>query len=218
MKTDKKTYHEEQEALKKDAPTLFSLDKADGITVPDCYFEILEEQIEQQALPLQDGFEAPQGSLERLENAILHHTTGTQPAAVSKEFDAPNDRYFDRLEDAVLSQTSRADDATAVNTGKVRVLRMVSRFAIGVAAAVLIWLVAAPLLESEKTECKTFSCLLKETELSDEELLMLYDDGIVNELLPEEEGFEYMITEDEAMDYLLESELELNELLENETL
>lgn len=218
MKTDKPTYHQEQEVLKKDAPSLFSLDKTEGFTVPEGYFENLAGQLRRQALPLSDGFEAPEHSLKKLENAIFSKTTAAGASSESDGFNIPDAGFPDRLEEAILLQTTQAGDTVEVPAGKGRVLKLVSRFAIAAAAAVFIWLVATPLFQPEKVHCKTFSCLLKETELTNEELLMLYDEEVVNELLPDHEGFEQMISEDEAMEYLLDAELELNDLLENETL
>jgi hypothetical protein len=214
MSANAETYREEEERLSKVAPVLFKLKKNEGWSTPADYFEELERQVLQQQFPADDGFTTPEGYEKSLEEKLLQ-ITDTVPAA-SSGFRAPDENYFDSLESRILAETT----ARANAEGETKVRPLFRRFVIATAAAAaILFFVFGPFEFTQQKECKTFSCLLEEAQLTEEELLLLYEDELIEELLPEETSFEEVIDDDEAvLDYLMKSDLEVYELYDDETL
>jgi hypothetical protein len=165
--------------------------REDNFLVHADYFSDLEQQIVGQTYP-SDGFNIPAGYFEDLQDSLLEETN---------EFEVPAS-YFDQLETKITAAT----DTSKIITFK--------RVAFWLSAACVVGAIFLYRSFSAKEECKTFACLLQESEFTEEDILLLYDSHIVEEFLEEDSQ---MDKESEAyMDYLMDSEYAIENLLEDE--
>lgn len=214
-------YQQEQEELRKEAPTLFSIAKANVFGVPEGYFDLLREENAVLSKASSDkrndsaGFDVPSSYFEQ-EAAHLLDITESK----STMHDAPDTEnqflipqgYFIALEEAILSRTSRAPQAKVIGLNSRRNTRLL--YSISSAAAILIAVVAILLVRSTKKDCITFACLLEETELTHDELLEFYVDSDLEEtwvpestktVVSDEELTDYL---DDDLDWIIETELD----------
>ncbi|MBI1268312.1 MAG: hypothetical protein GC193_12875 [Cryomorphaceae bacterium] len=165
--------------------------RKDSFNVPTTYFTDLENQIGQQTFP-HDRFDIPAGYFEDLQDSLIAET---------RDFDVPA-TYFDTLETTII--------AAATPT---KIINM-KRVAFWLSAACVVGAIFLYRNFTAKEECKTFACLLQESDFTEEELLMFYDSNIVEEFLEEDSEID---SESEAyMDYLIDSDYTIETLLEDE--
>lgn len=155
------------------------------------YFDELEERINQQTFP-REGFNIPEGYFEDLQESLIDEKTDMHVPA----------GYFDKLQATIEAE---------VTPKKIISLK---RVAYWLSAACIVGVIFMILQKSEQEECKTFACLLKESELTDEELLQLYDHTIVEDLLNEGQAEEE--ESDAYLEYLIDSDYPIETLLEDE--
>ena len=208
-----KEYNEELNQLEKEAPLLFSLRSKRAFQTPDSYFDLLEETLNAQALPKTGSFLAPENYFSALEAGVLNQTSGTPS---TEKMEVP-DGYFDKLESSILAAIEEEDESEVASGQNERTTKVFSirRYAVSAAAvaAVLAGLFFGTDLFTPKEECITFACLLEQTDLTEEELIFLYDEDIAEELL---EGENVSILNglddsEEAIEYLLDSQIDIDE-------
>lgn len=202
---DMETYEEERLQLKKQAPALFALREQKPLLLPTSFFETLESEIVRQCLP-EASFETPDFYFKKVEieinKRIGHSTTEkSQP-------EVPHG-YFNDLNFKILDQTLKAEAGHLINLKTKQ--RRLKTFLTLAASMIAFWLLTREIAPEEK--CETFACLLEKTDLTSEELLLIYDETIVEDLLESDASLLESIDSDhEMIDYLLEGDINLDEL------
>lgn len=217
----KLAYQQEQEALGKEAPNLFSIAKTEVFGVPQGYFDLLREESaglsKESSQKGKDpaGFDVPDSYFEQQAAELMDITASTSPMPASLDTESQlltPQGYFAELEEAILSRTSRAPQAKVIGLNSKRRTRLL--YSISSAAAILIAVAAILLVRSTENDCATFACLLEETDLSHDELLEFYVDSDLEEswvpepreaVLSDEELTDYL---DDDLDWIIETELE----------
>lgn len=167
--------------------------RKDNFQVPEDYFEDLEQSALKQTFQ-SDVFNTPKGYFKDLESSLIEDQS---------EFAVPVD-YFEKLDESLTKSAS----PTKLITMK--------RVAFWLSAACVVGAIFIYRNYNSEEECKTFACLLKESDFSEEELIMLYDNHIVEEFLQEDQQIEIESESEEYMDYLIDSEYSIETLLEDE--
>lgn len=163
-------------------------------TVPENYFETLEQNALRQFT--EGDFHVPEGYFQELE-----HQLGVHPSLPPVPAD-----YFDQLEGKVLMPVEKPN-----RSSNIRPLI----WAVSIAASLVIAFLWQR--NSAKEECISFTCLLQQTQLSEDELLELYDHQVVDDLIQttqventtevdDDPYLEYLIESDESMEILIDYE------------
>jgi hypothetical protein len=214
-------YQQEQEALRQAAPTLFAIAKTEVFSVPQGYFELLrEESTGRSKLPPVErgetsGFEVPDAYFKEQSQALMNITGTESPmhaTAQDEEHLLTPAGYFSELEEAILSRTTRAPQTKVIGMVRPKTRRWL--YTISSAAAILIAVAAILLAQGAEEDCKTFACLLEQTELTHDELLEFYVDSDLEEtwapeddepVLSDEELTEYL---DDDLEWITDTEME----------
>ncbi|MFM1931906.1 MAG: hypothetical protein RL226_1209 [Bacteroidota bacterium] len=163
-------------------------------TVPENYFETLKQNALLQ-FP-QGEFQIPEGYFQQLEQN-LGVDTSIPPV--------PAD-YFDVLESKVLMHIDKPN-----RSSNIRPLI----WAVSIAASLVIAFLWQR--NAAKEECISFTCLLQQTQLTEDELLELYDHQVLGDLIQttqventtevdDDPYLEYLIESDESIEILIDYE------------
>ena len=205
---DMKDYQKEQEELAKEAPLLFSLKGNSPFRAPSGYLENLPEELKASVIPDAGKLSTPENYQDELVERLM--SIGSDKRELRKDFKMPEGYLLD-LQSNIAKQTTAAEvKPQGGNNG--RVIRLASWVATAAAACLIALLVINPF---EKENCQSFTCMLESAELSSDDFLELYDEDIVEELLPENASIlDGMEDDDEMIDYLLDEDIELLDLYE----
>lgn len=168
---------------------------------PTGYFNQLEKEVTLQLLSANSGFNVPEDYFSQLENSIVRSSSLT-----TKETIAVPDDYFDGLESAIFEKIENEETP-------VRKISFKKAFQLwgSVAAAFVIGFF---FFNTSTTEsCLTFTCLMEQTDFSEDELLHVYDDEIANELIDDIDFLDDISLDDEEIfDYLIDENFDLEAL------
>lgn len=205
---DMKDYQKEQDELAKDAPLLFSLKGNSPFKAPAGYLENLPDELKASVIPDAGKLSTPENYQDELVERLL--AVGSDKRVAKEDFKMP-EGYLQELQSNIAKQTIAASDSAPRGNNGI-VIRIASWVATAAAACLIALLVIKPF---EKEDCQSFTCMLESVELSSDDFLELYDEEIVEELLPENASILDGIEDnDEMIDYLLDEDIELLDLYE----
>lgn len=238
--TNQSTHNDEE--LKDLAPTLFSISKTEEFSVPEGFFDELNDNLVSEvsdlqelealaplfsALPKNDLLLTPEGFFEKFEDKVTSQTGSSEPELTVPE------GFFEKQAESLLEKSAQTDPDLGIpetffeeqhaaimaaveepekKAGKVVNFKRYRRAILSTAAAAAAVFVVLFAIPTEEEQCVTFACLLEQTDLTADDLLFV-DDYDLNEFIDSEEEFEEPSEDEiEMIDYLIESDYDFDEL------